>query len=304
MRRMLTVTLLLLSAVPLSGQRLVMTEKDALSGLQSRETDTRFKALAYAKRVGWRASAEFKSATIEAAWAYYRNELGPDPESYHGGNYLSAVIRTHDPAGIHLLIEHGLGTGGMVTNALADFGETALVPLLDFVQPDRERPSGTDWSGSVSSGLQALRFMVQDGTISAEMKPRVAAVAKGWLTGGPHDHFPVRAGMDIAIALGDADLVSLVERLTDRDAVATLIGPDTHQRWHDTIVEHAVSLLSGGDYWGPRHHVLWNAHLRGACDRGAGAQEETACAPYRDLRGWNSCRGDCASGGAGRGEVS
>ena len=58
--------------------------------------------------------------------------------------------------------------------------------------------------------------------------------------------------MDIAVALGDADLVSVVERLTDPDAVATLIGPDTHQRWHDTIVEHAVSLLSGGDYWGPR----------------------------------------------------
>ena len=141
MRRMLTITLLLLSAAPLSGQRLVMTEKDALSGLQSRDTDIRFKALAYA-----------------------------------------------------------------------------------------ERPSDTDWSGSVSSGLQALRFMVQDGTISVEMRPRVAAVAEAWLTGGPHDHGLVRTSMDIAIALGDAGLVSLVERLTDPDAVAITIGPDTHQR--------------------------------------------------------------------------
>ena len=141
MRRMLTITLLLLSAAPLSGQRMVMTEKDALSGLQSRDTDTRFKALAYA-----------------------------------------------------------------------------------------ERPSDTYWSGSVSSGLQALRFMVQDGTISVEMRPRVAAVAEAWLTGGPHDHGLVRTSMDIAIALGDAGLVSLVERLTDPDAVAITIGPDTHQR--------------------------------------------------------------------------
>ena len=252
MRRTLTITLLLLSATPLSGQRQVMAEKDALSGLQSRNTDTRLKALAYAERVGWRASAEFKSATIRAAWAYYRGELGPDPESYHGGNYLSAVIRTHDPAGIPLLIEHGLGTGGMVTNALADFGETALPALLEFADPDVERPSDTYWAGSVSSGLQALRFMVQDGTISAEMRPRVAAVAEAWLTGGPHDHGLVLASMDIAIALGDAGLVSLVERLTDPAAVAITIGPDTHQRWQDSIVEHAVSLLSGGDYWGPR----------------------------------------------------
>ena len=100
----------------------------------------------------------------------------------------------------------------MVTNALADFGETALPALLEFVDPDVERPSDTYWAGSVSSGLQALRFMVQDGTISAEMRSRVAAVAEAWLTGGPHDHGLVLASMDIAIALGDAGLVSLVER--------------------------------------------------------------------------------------------
>ena len=113
------------------------------------------------ERVGWRASDELKSATIEAAWAFHRGEV-PTPESYHGeGKHLSAVVRTHDPAGIPLLIEHGLGTGGMVTNALADFGEIALPAVLEFVQPGRERPSDGDWTGSVSYGLQALRFMVQ-----------------------------------------------------------------------------------------------------------------------------------------------
>ena len=251
MRRALT-TALLLYATPLSGQRLVTTEGEALSGLRSRDFDTHFRALAYVERVGWRASDELKSATIEAAWAFHRGEV-PPPESYHGeGEHLSAVVRTHDPAGIPLLIEHGLGTGGMVTNALADFGEIALPAVLDYVRPDRERPSDVFWAENVSSGLQVLRFMVQDGTVSAEMRPRVAAVAEAYLTGGPHDHFLVTDAMDIAIALGDAQLVALVERLTDPDAVATLLGPDTHQPWHDTILEHAINLLSGGDYWGAR----------------------------------------------------
>lgn len=61
------------------------------------------------------------------------------------------------PVGINTRIEHGLGTGGMATNALADFGDTALVALLGFVQPDRER-----------------------------------IIAEAWLTGGPHHPFRAR----------------------------------------------------------------------------------------------------------------
>jgi hypothetical protein len=76
----------------------------------------------------------------------------PEPEDSNGeyyGELLSTVIKLKDPRAIKGLVS-ALGTGNGAVNAVADFGETAIDPLLDSfpnppinrIQPDIIRTLG------------------------------------------------------------------------------------------------------------------------------------------------------------------
>ena len=81
------------------------------------------------------------------SWSRVRNRgargllgcLPTRPANQHGRRRaVEAVIWTHDPAGIPLLVEHAIGNGNRVTNASADFGQVALPAVFSFSVPSRK----------------------------------------------------------------------------------------------------------------------------------------------------------------------
>ena len=208
------------------AQEPLETEAEAMAALRG-AADMRHQALWYAERVGWRASDEFKAAVIDVAWQYMSGEL-PEPEWGHEGmfDYITAVIRTHDPAAIPLLVEYAIGSGNIPVYALADFGAAAVPALLDFVRPDRQRPPGS-WDSSIAAALRALRLILNDGLVTSEMRPHVIETARIRLSKGPQRWTVIESALALAVALGDPELISAVNRLAvDADAMAALLGPE------------------------------------------------------------------------------
>ncbi|MXV96528.1 MAG: hypothetical protein F4Y07_15800 [Gemmatimonadetes bacterium] len=224
------------------GQTPAATETEAMAALRGEDPDEPLGALAFINGIGWRASDELKAVFLDAAWRHMR-QLDVEPSHYGGEtwSYITVTIRTHDPAGIPLLVEHALGvTGEVVTNALADFGVAALPTLLDYVRPTG--PPGDARVLRVGSGLRTLALIAEDGPIPPDMRPCAIEAARNRLTAAPQERYVVARAMELAVALGDPGLRALVEDLTDFRSVGDLTGGFADHEYLHTL---ARDLLAG-----------------------------------------------------------
>ena len=252
-RQLTPLAVALAVALPAVAQEPI-TDNEALALLRSTLPADRYKALEYADRVGWRASAEFKALLVERAGQVMREEIEFHDEHEGVFAWVNAVIRTHNPDAIPFLIEHGMGYGGIPANAVADFGELALPHLLDFITPkEGENPN------EVSVGFRVLRFMIEDGLMTPEIREAVQVR----LTGGQQDWNVVRYAMMAAVALGDPELLRRVETLSSvPDELVALLGNEQIVEYSGPrplvvrMMSDARRFLSGDLMSGPRR-LCW-----------------------------------------------
>ena len=228
------------------GQRPTASEAEAMAALRGADPDVRLGALAFMNDIGWRASDGLKAVFFDAAWRHMR-QLNVEPSRYsdEAWHYITVAIRTHDPAGIPLLVEHALGvTGEVVTNALADFGAAALPALLDYVRRDTLGPPGEARVIRVGPALRTLALIAEDGPVPPDLRPRIIEAARNRLRlrAAPQEHYLVLGAMELAVALGDPGLRTLVERLTNLRSVQDLTGGRSSHEYLHTV---ARNLLAG-----------------------------------------------------------
>lgn len=149
-----------------------------------------------------------------------------------------SVERTEDPIFIaqvaHVVSQLGdprtipelagaLGTGStLVRDALAEFGERAAPDILRIVTSPESHYSAVD------EGLIALRFLVEGRPrrpLSAGTLEQIRNAAKQRLSGRQY-FTTVWYAMDLAMALGDPELRSIVEALAASDDAVAATGID------------------------------------------------------------------------------
>ena len=230
-----------------------MTEREAAAALmEGRLTPERDRALALALELGRRAGAELRGAVIDAAWAEWRGETDRPEDSEAVLDYMDAVAALRDPQAIPFLIATA-GTGQWAANALADLGAAAFPAVLAVVSD----PGG--YSLRVAGGVTALRFMVEDGSLSTRQLEQVHDIARDRLS-GTQDYMVAKDAVRLAVVLGDPELRRTVERIAaDRAVAETLVSPylsdGTRTRFYEDYVnaiqEHARKLLAGPVDFGP-----------------------------------------------------
>lgn len=243
---MTTVLALALVAAPAAAQETELTEREVVALLAEGAWTERLEALNVALKLGPRASPELRLAVIDAAWAELRGGTDTPPEQEAMFDYLDAVVGLRDSRAIPLLVEV-LGNGSAASNALADFGTEAFPAVLAAVSDPGEHPY------DVFGGLTTLRFLLEDGALTAGQAERVRGVVRDRLS-GTQDGFPLKAAIRLAVALGDSGLRATVERIAvDRAFAAALVSPilpdgspTDHAYWVDQAREHARIFLSGG----------------------------------------------------------
>ncbi|WP_420441988.1 hypothetical protein [Candidatus Palauibacter sp.] len=222
-----------------------MTESAAAAALMAdRDSPDIWRAIGLAVDLGPRAGQELRAAVIDAAWTEARGGGSGDPDRMF--LLFEAAEGFRDPRAIPLMIE-ALKYGGGVKDALADLGAAAFPATLAAVSD----PSG-HWS-RIGAGLDALRFMTEDGALGPRQLGQVREAVRERLSGpsqgavGSGSSFVVNAALQLAVALGDPELRRIVERIaTDRAFVGELIPDSGTDEWQlDEVQETARSLLSG-----------------------------------------------------------
>ena len=224
------------------------TERTAtLALLDNRLTPERDQALALALELGSMAGPELRGAVIQAAWAELRGETARPEGSEAVFDYMEAVARLRDPRAVPFLVEV-LGNGPSAANALADIGIAAFPATLAMVEAaDAGRAYG------VANGLNTLRFMLEDGSLSASELALVREAVARRLS-GTQNSFVVKQAIALAVAVGDPELLLVVEAVAvDRKVAETLVSrylsDGTLSDWYSERVngvqETARALLAG-----------------------------------------------------------
>ena len=246
---MIAVALAALAVAPAAAQEAGPTEREAAVLLAEGDWRERIEGLEVALELGPRASPELRLAVIDAAWAEMRGETNSPPESEAIFEYWHAVAGLRDPRAIPLLVEV-VGNGSNAVNALADFGAEALPAVIAAVSDPGEDQS------RVRGGLSVLRFLLEDGVLTAGQVERVRPVVPERLSGS-QDSGVVRAAVRLALALGDPELRVTVERIADdRAAAGALVSPllpsgnpreeANHAQRVDVVQRYARTFLDGG----------------------------------------------------------
>ncbi len=252
-----SVTLVALAlAVPLQAQdRMRMTEREAVAVLRDdRTTPERDRAIALALQLGPRAGSELRLAIINAAWAEIRGETNRPRGLEAKFQYMTAVAQLQDPRAIPFLIEV-LPNGLNASNALADLGSVAFAAVMEAA---KEFDNGTPLYRNVrraGGALTALRFMLEDGSLSPQQLARVRELV-GNLLAEPQYPLVARPALVLAVALGDSEVRRFVEAIaTDRVAAAAHLSPfslsdgTTRNRYYEADVARiqtvARQLLAG-----------------------------------------------------------
>jgi len=252
--RYLTPVLVLLLALPAvsnAQERAAapVTEQQAAVLLTQGDWKERYNAVMFVMELGPQASPELRLAVIDAAWAEVRGETDTPNESEAVFDYMQAVAEMGDPRAIPFLVEV-LIFGTNAANALADIGGRAFPAVLEAV-------SDPDEDGSrVSRGLTTLRFMLEDGTLTAGQTEQVRAGVRGRLSGTQHTKV-VDAALRLALALKDPELRGIVERFVDDRAFAeALMSPymssgnlrprESHIQRINSVQRRARTFLDGG----------------------------------------------------------
>lgn len=251
--RYLTPALVLLLALPAvsnAQERAAapVTEQQAAVLLAQGNWRERYNAVMFVMELGPQASPEIRLAVIDAAWAEVRGETDTPNESEAVFDYMQAVAEMGDPRAIPFLIEV-LIFGTNAANALADIGVRAFPAVLEAVSDSDENAS------RVRGGLTVLRFMLEDGILTAGQTDQVRAAARDRLSGTQHDSV-VRAALRLALVLNDPELREIIERLAgDRDFAEALVSPylsdgvtlkRNYARMVSILQAYARTFLDGG----------------------------------------------------------
>lgn len=151
---------------------------------------------------------------------YKMDELGtmlhdhPDPE--FASLLTEVVVELNDPAAIPALAA-SLATGSTASRwALADFGERAAPAVVEVARSTDSWPRQADWA------LIVLRIMVEEQAqrpLSKRTLLQIREVARQRLhekqTGAG---LTLRKAIDLAVVLGDRDLITVVERIASDPA--------------------------------------------------------------------------------------
>ena len=129
----------------------------------------------------------------------------------------------------------------MVTGSLADFGELAAGRVIEVTRSD-----GNDLF-MIGEALEALRYMLE-GTesrpLSAGTIEEIRSVAEVWLSKGQQSISTLSPAIDLAIVLGDPDLLSVVESLAS-DASEVVARGVERPSFVELIQRRATDRLSG-----------------------------------------------------------
>ncbi len=235
-------------ALAAAAQEAGPTEREAVVLLAEGDWRERLGALETAAALGPSASPELRMAVIEAARAEMRGGTDTPPESETIFEYLDAVAGLRDPRAIPLLVDV-LPMGG--ENFLADFGAEAFPVVLEAVS-DHGEPSTR-----VGHGLTTLRFMFEDGALTAGQVARVREAVRERLSGSQLPAV-VSSAVRLALALRDPELRATVERIADdRTFAGALVSPylpggvsprgeENHAQWVDVVQKEARTFLDGG----------------------------------------------------------
>jgi hypothetical protein len=133
------------------------------------------------------------------------------------GMVTQAVSQSSNSAVIPVLIG-ALGSGPIVSKALAKFGPAAITPLAKVARenhPDRH---------AVADALHALRDILDSGAVlSREARDSVLTVAVERLT-GPQHFVIVAAACDLAVSTSDVTLRRRVQQLAGDSAQRAAMG--------------------------------------------------------------------------------
>jgi hypothetical protein len=154
-------------------------------------------------------------------------------------NAAEVIAELHDARAIPALAA-ALGSGGPAIRALVEFGEQSVAPMVAIVRsPDASPESAQD-------GLLALRFLVEgEPPLSGGALQEVKRAAEERLTGRQFTAVLWRA-IDLAIALKDARLRALVERLaSDANEVRARSVPEIDSQLVQRTQQLAKSRLAG-----------------------------------------------------------
>ncbi len=141
-----------------------------------------------------------------------RGEFLPELEDAEFiGALTRAVVELKDSRAIQGLVA-ALGTGAIVTNALADFGEAAAPAVIAVVTSNESVPDAVDHA------LITLRFMVE-GSRDRPLAPATLAsinrAAKQRLTGRQPFVTAIWRAIDLAMVLQDPGLSAIVKSIAD-----------------------------------------------------------------------------------------
>ncbi len=214
--------LLLAGAEAMRGRSLAqerMTEEEATRALLHGDAAQRHEAAAFALEVGAAASLELKKALLQAAWREARNRS--PGEAFI--TYSFAVADMMDTIAISYLLEV-MKHGPIITNSLADYGRTALGPALKVVAD-----SSADYD-DVDAALETLRFMIEDGWMSAEERAVVEEIAWESITVPGQHWFVVSTSIQLALALGTPELRGRVEELAFDLSALYELSPSSEQQ--------------------------------------------------------------------------
>jgi hypothetical protein len=149
---------------------------------------------------------------------YHAVKRGESVKELEDAEFIGALTRVtaglRDPRAIRGLVE-ALGTGAIVTNALADFGEAAAPDVLAVVMSTASVPD------AVGHGLITLRFMVEGQPLrplSVATLSDIRRAAKQRLTGRQPFVTTIWRAIDLALVLEDPELTTIVKLIAENPA--------------------------------------------------------------------------------------
>ena len=176
------------------------------------------------------------NAILEAREQAWRNgKPGPAEEGDLRNYYhllVSVVSGSENPIVIQPLIG-AIETGGMARDALARFGSRAF-PFVTAIARNHAEAM------HIHGALLTLEKMVTTGVLSPREKTEVVLLAAERMEGTQRD-VVWSAAMKLALATGDKDLRTTVERIADGTLVVSTSGEEDMSGW----VRHSAGLALG-----------------------------------------------------------
>ena len=253
-----------------------------------------------------RANDEYFASWRDTEWIYGegQGELLLD--------LIGTVARLEDTRAIPALVR-SVHTGRGAWQALADFGEQALDPILTAWE---EKPTTSSILSSINTGLlSTMAYVVDGGELSDSNRARVMNIARDALTGSEDELSFGGGAIDLVVALGDSSLLAQVEAMAqDR---RELVKRGIEERWRiDLMMRRARRALDQmaeatipRAAWGrPDLQGVWDFRSitplqrpEDLADRDFLTEEEAAeleqNAANRDVRLWEAAPGRTEAGG-------